>query len=156
MDVVVFFIKWLKDLYVDQLENGGVFFVIFDVLCNNGVFVGWGDVVIIIFWDLYEVYGDMSLLFVQYFLMKVYVEFIWEQVGDFLMWKGGSVFGDWLFYKFYGNNYIVFDGYIDLDMIVMMFFVYFVYLFFQVVAVLGKMEDEQEYWVVYEVVKGRF
>jgi alpha-L-rhamnosidase len=156
MDVAAFFTKWLKDLHADQLENGGVPFVIPDVLRNNGVSAGWGDAATIIPWDLYQVYGDTSLLSVQYPSMKAYVEYIREQAGDALMWKGGSVFGDWLFYKPHGNNHTAPDGYTDPDMIATMFFAHSAHLLSQAAGVLGKTEEEMEYRAVYEAVKAVF
>lgn len=156
MDVAAFFTKWLKDLHADQLENGGVPFVIPDVLRNNGVSAGWGDAATIIPWDLYQVYGDTSLLSAQYPSMKAYVEYIREQAGDALMWKGGSVFGDWLFYKPHGNNHTAPDGYTDPDMIATMFFAHSAHLLSQAAGVLGKTEEEMEYRAVYEAVKAIF
>ena len=156
MDVAAFFTKWLQDLHADQLENGGVPFVIPDVLRNNGVSAGWGDAATIIPWDLYQVYGDTGLLAAQYPSMKAYVEYIREQAGDSLIWKGGSVFGDWLFYKPHGNNHTAPDGYTDPDMIATMFFAHSAHLLSQAAGVLGKQEDEMEYKAVYEAVKEIF
>jgi alpha-L-rhamnosidase len=88
--------------------------------------------------------------------MKAYVEFIREQAGDPMLWKGGSVFGDWLFYKPHGNNHTAPDGYTDPDMIATMFFAHSAHLLAQAAGVLGKTEEEREYRAVYEAVKGRF
>jgi alpha-L-rhamnosidase len=154
MDVSAFFTKWLKDVAADQNANGAVPFVIPDVLRNNGTSAGWGDVSTIAPWTMYLVYGDKRILETQYPSMKAYVEYIRKTAGDSYMWKGGSVFGDWLFYK--SMQQTENDGYTNPDMIATMFYAYSAHLLAQAAAVLGKTDDVQTYNNVFEKVKEAF
>lgn len=156
MDVAAFFTKWLKDLSADQLENGGVPFVIPNALRQNGVSAGWGDVATIAPWTLYQVYGDKDLLATQYPSMKAYVEYIREKAGNTYLWKGGSVFGDWLYYKPQMTNHREPDGHTDQDMIATMFYAYSSDLLSKAAQVLGKEQDAKFYADLYQKVKTVF
>ena len=155
MDVASFFTKWLKDLAADQYPDGKVPFVIPNVLKgSNATSAGWGDVATIAPWTMYKVYGDKQILETQYASMKAYVEYIRKTAGESYLWKGGSVFGDWLFYK--SMRQTENDGYTSPDMIATMFYAYSSKLLAQTAAVLGKAEDEKIYNDVFENVKNAF
>jgi len=154
MDVAAFFTKWLKDVAIDQGSNGAVPFVIPDVLRNNGTSAGWGDVSTIAPWTMYQVFGDRRILETQYPSMKAYVEYIRGKAGDSYLWKGGSVFGDWLFYK--SMQQTENDGYTSPDMIATMFYAYSAKLLAQAAAVLGKTADVETYNGVFDKVKEAF
>jgi alpha-L-rhamnosidase len=154
MNVAAFFTKWLKDLAADQSAEGQVPFVIPDVLRNNETSAGWGDVATIAPWTIYQVYGDKQILETQYASMKAYVEYIRKKAGNSYLWKGGSVFGDWLFYK--SMRQTENDGYTNPDMIATMFFAYSAKLLAQTATVLGKTDDEKLYKDVFEKVKEAF
>lgn len=156
MDVSAFFTKWLKDLSADQRENGSVPFVIPDVLPGQGVSAGWGDVATIAPWTMYQVYGDQRILEEQYPSMKAYVEYIRETAGDNYLWAGGSVFGDWLYYKPKMTSHTEPDGYTNPDMIATMFYAYSADLLSKTANVLGKNEDADFYADLYEKVKKAF
>src|SRR5690606_37389210 len=117
MDVHQFFIKWLKDLAADQYENGGVPFVIPDVLRNKSTSAGWGDAALIAPWTIYLSYGDKKILADQYPSMKAYVEYIRKVADEDYIWKNGSVFGDWLFYRPEMHSHAEPDGYTNNDLI---------------------------------------
>jgi alpha-L-rhamnosidase len=155
MDVAPFFTKWLKDLAADQFPDGKVPFVIPNVLKEvNATSAGWGDVATIAPWTMYKVYGDKQILETQYPSMKAYVGYIRKTAGDSYLWKGGSVFGDWLFYK--SMRQTENDGYTNPDMIATMFYAYSAKLLAQTAGVLGKMDDEKLYNDVFEKVKKAF
>jgi alpha-L-rhamnosidase len=155
MDVAAFFTKWLKDLAADQYPDGKVPFVIPNVLKNsNATSAGWGDVATIAPWTMYTVYGDKQILETQYPSMKAYVEYIRKTASDSYLWKGGSVFGDWLFYK--SMRQTENDGYTNPDMIATMFYAYSAKLVAKTAAVLGRKEDEKLYKDVFEHVKNAF
>jgi alpha-L-rhamnosidase len=154
MDVSAFFTKWLKDVAADQGQDGKVPFVIPDVLRNNGTSAGWGDVSTIAPWTMYQVFGDKRILETQYPSMKAYVEYIRKKAGDGYLWKGGSVFGDWLFYKSMAQTEN--DGYTSPDMIATMFYAYSTHLLEQAAAVLGKTDEQKMYHDVFEKVKEAF
>jgi alpha-L-rhamnosidase len=154
LDVAPFFIKWLKDVSADQLSDGRVPFVIPDVLKNGGTSAGWGDVATIAPWTMYQTYGDKTFLENQYPSMKSYVDYIRSKAGESNVWKGGSVFGDWLFYK--SMRQTESDGYTNPDMIATMFYAYSAKLVSLAAAKLGKTEDELFYKNVFEKVKQTF
>lgn len=155
MDVAAFFTKWLKDLSADQYPDGKVPFVIPNALKNsNATSAGWGDVATIAPWTIYNVYGDKQILETQYQSMKAYVEYIRKIAGETYLWKGGSIFGDWLFYK--SMRQTENDGYTSPDMIATMFYAYSSKLLAQTAAVLGKTADEKIYNDIFEKVKNAF
>jgi len=154
MDVSPFFTKWLKDVALDQNTDGAVPFVIPDVLQNKRTSAGWGDVSTIAPWTIFQVFGDKRILETQYPSMKAYVEFIRSKAGDTYLWKGGSVFGDWLFYK--SMQQTENDGYTNPDMIATMFYAYSAKLLAQAAEVLGKTADVQTYNNVFDKVKEAF
>jgi alpha-L-rhamnosidase len=157
MNVAPFFTKWLKDVTADQHTDGRVPWVIPDVLLPQyPTSAGWGDVAIIAPWTLYRVYGDKRLLETQYTSMKAYVDFIRKTAGDSYLWKGGSIFGDWLYYKPEMENHTEPDGHTNPDMIATMFFAYSAKLLAQTAAVLNKPDDEALYNGVFEKVRAAF
>jgi alpha-L-rhamnosidase len=154
MDVAGFFTKWMKDVAADQLPDGRVPFVIPDVLRDGGCSAGWGDVATIAPWTIYQVFGDKQILETQYPSMKAYVEYIHKKAGETNEWKGGSVFGDWLFYKSMAQTEN--DGYTNPDMIATMFYAYSTKLLAQTAAVLGKTDDAKTYNDLFEKIKATF
>ncbi|HMC83964.1 MAG TPA: family 78 glycoside hydrolase catalytic domain, partial [Chitinophagaceae bacterium] len=154
MDVAPFFTKWLKDVAADQDTNGAVPFVIPNVLGTNATSAGWGDVSTIAPWTMYRVFGDKKILETQYPSMKSYVDYIRNKAGDSYLWKGGSVFGDWLFYKSMAQTEN--DGYTSPDMIATMFYAYSAHLVAQAAAALGKTADAKMYNEVFDKVKEAF
>lgn len=155
MDVAPFFTKWLKDLSADQYKDGAVPFVIPNVLSKNSeTSAGWGDVSTIVPWTIYKVYGDKQILETQYPSMQAYVNYIRNKAGDTYLWKGGSVFGDWLFYK--SMQQTENDGYTSPDMIATMFYAYSADLMSKTAHVLGKTADEKMYSDLFEKIKAAF
>ena len=154
MDVSPFFTKWLKDVAADQIADGAVPDVIPDVLRNKETSAGWGDVSTIAPWTMYRVFGDKKILETQYPSMKAYVEYIRKKAGDSYLWKGGSVFGDWLFYKSMAQTEN--DGYTSPDMIATMFYAYSAHIVAQAASALGKTDDAQTYNNVFEKIKEVF
>ncbi|HYC29351.1 MAG TPA: family 78 glycoside hydrolase catalytic domain, partial [Chitinophagaceae bacterium] len=157
MNVAPFFTKWLKDLSADQYKDGQVPWVIPNVLGTNyPTSAGWGDVSTIAPWTMYRVYGDKQLLETQYPSMKAYVDFIRKKSGESMIWKDGSVFGDWLFYKPEMSDHTAPDGYTNPDMIATAFYAYSSLLVSQAAAELGKQQDAEFYKSLYEKVRSVF
>ena len=143
MDVSSFFTKWLKDVAADQKPGGEVPDVIPDILNKQGSVTaqpsaGWGDVAVIAPWTMYLVYGDKHFLENQYPSMKAWVEYIRKRAGDSYIWKGGSKYGDWLFYHPPVNNHTEPDGYTEHDFIATAFYAYSASLLADAAKVLGK------------------
>ena len=164
MDVAAFFTKWLRDLAADQRPGGAVPFVIPDVLdkpdsMNVGVSAGWGDAAVIIPWTMYEVYDDRQLLESQYASMKAYVDYIHQRSGDSLIWRGGSVFGDWLFYHpspTHLDYHVSPDAHTNHELISTAFFAHSADVVSQAATVLGKTQDAAYYKDLFEKIKKTF
>lgn len=98
MGVDNFFAKWMKDLRADQNPDGGVPFVVPNVLgAGAASSAGWADVSTIIPWNMYLAYGDTAILAQQYSFMKAWVNYLKDHSENDL-WNTGFHFGDWLFY----------------------------------------------------------
>ena len=156
MDVAAFFTKWLKDVAVDQSEEGAIPFVVPNVLGSVRASAGWADVVTIAPWTLYNVYGDKDILATQYPAMKKYVDFVRKDAGRNFIWEDGSVFGDWLFFKPEMSKWRDPDGHTDQDLIATAFYAYSTQLLIEAAEVLGKDEDVKEYSDVLENIKKAF
>ena len=95
-DTERFYFKWLNDLAADQREDGGVGFVIPDLLQAEKPSAAWGDAAVIIPWELYLAYGDAGVLSRQFESMKRWVEYITGATTKQYLWAGGEHFADWL------------------------------------------------------------
>ncbi len=160
-NVAPFFTKWLKDVSADQKQAGEVPHVIPDVLNPQGSLTGatsagWGDVAVIAPWTMYTVYGDKRFLETQYPGMKAWVEYIRKKAGDSLIWKDGSVFGDWLFYHPPVNNHPEPDGHTEHDFIATAFYAYSASLLARAAGELGKADDEKFYNDLFNSIKKVF
>ena len=160
-DVSAFFTKWLKDVAAEQRPAGEIPVVIPDVLDGQGsptasASAGWGDVAVIVPWTMYTVYGDRRLLETQYPSMKKWVEYIRNKAGDSYIWKGGSIYGDWLFYHPPVNNHSEADGFTEHDFIATAFYAYSASILAQAARVLGKTDDEKFYTDLFEKIRKVF
>jgi len=161
MDVASFYTKWLKDIATDQKRGGEVPDVIPDVLDNQDALItqpsaGWGDVSVIIPWTMYLVYGDKKILENQYQSMRAWVEYIRKKAGDSYLWKGGSKYGDWLFYHPPLNNHTEPDGYTEHDFIATAFFAYSTNILAEAAKVLAKSDDAKTYNDLFNKIKEVF
>ena len=160
-NVAAFFTKWLKDVALDQKPGGEVPDVIPDVLNRQDAKIaapsaGWGDVAVIVPWNMYRIYGDRQLLENQYPSMKAWVDYIRGKAGNSYLWKGGSKYGDWLFYHPPVNNHTEPDGFTEHDFISTAFFAYSTSLLARTAEVLGKTEDQKLYSDLFSKIKTVF
>ncbi|SDF12172.1 alpha-L-rhamnosidase [Mucilaginibacter pineti] len=100
-DARSFYAKYLADLAADQYANGLVPNVIPDFQPDKigGDAPGWADAATVIPWQLFELYGDTSLLRLQYPAMKKWVErMAGSAAANNGLWavREGIVWGDWL------------------------------------------------------------
>lgn len=150
-----FFAKWLKDVAIDQTEDGRIPFVVPNVLGKNASgSAGWADAATIIPWNMYLAYGDKRILEDQYESMKKWVGFMENNSSNYL-WNKGFHFGDWLFYRPNDDN----DGraaVTDKYLIAQCFFAYSTQLVINTAKVLGKTDDEQKYTALLKNVKDAF
>lgn len=106
MGVDPFFRSWLRDLAAEQTAEGGVPFVIPNILegmsspdgqaIPNHSSCGWGDAATICPWTIYLRYADRALLEEQYPSMRAWVEYIRARARGGFIWDSGFHFGDWV------------------------------------------------------------
>jgi alpha-L-rhamnosidase len=161
MEVSAFFTKWLKDVSADQKQGGEVPDVIPDILNRQGALTaqpsaGWGDVAVITPWTMYLVYGDIKFLENQYPSMKAWVEYIRKKAGSSYIWKGGSKYGDWLFYHPPVNAHTDSDGFTERDFIATAFYAYSTSLMVEAARALGKNDDAKMYEDLFSKIKEVF
>lgn len=122
MDVQSFLTRWLRNLTIEQREEGQVPNIVpwdrtareRDEASGNVSSAGWGDACIIVPWSLYRAYGDRRVLEEHYGTMVKWMEYVirtaeqgvpegFDTTTDFLaterqkwLWNTGFHFGDWL------------------------------------------------------------
>lgn len=158
MDVAGFFSKWLKDVALDQFENGSVPFVVPDVLSSPGKpaggSAGWSDAAVIIPWDMYLSYGDKRILETQYQSMAKWVEYERQRAGDDYIWDGDFHFGDWLAFATTRPDYP--GATTSKDLIATAFFAHSTDLLQRTAQVLGKQGDAARYAELLSRIKKAF
>ncbi len=96
-DVNGFLDSWLADLSAEQTEDGGVPFVIPNILPDpSPAAAAWSDASCVVPWVLYQRFGDTGILVRQLPSMRAWVDKMAALAGDDLLWTGGFQFGDWL------------------------------------------------------------
>lgn len=164
MNTAPFFEKWLLDLKADQLENGGVPYVIPDVLKSDVQIIdkkeddphsatGWADAALICPWTIYLSYGDTRILETQYDSMKAWVEYIRSRAADGLIWNSGFHFGDWVALDAKEGSYF---GATATDLICTAYYAYSTQLLAKTAAVLGKDRDAHAYAGLYQKIVAAF
>lgn len=147
MNAAPFFSSWLKDLKLDQLNNGTVPYVVPNTVkdLNIGV-AGWGDAATICPWTLYLIFGDKRILEDQYNSMKAWVEYIKSQTDNTFIWEKGFQFGDWL----------SLDGKTPNDYIATAYFAYSTSILVKVATVLNNTIDASTYSKLYKNIINAF
>ena len=92
-DVYSFWASWLQSAREEHFENGGIPFVIPNIL-GNGVSSGWGDAVTVIPWEIYMRTGDKNVLSDNYEMMKRWVAFNQSKATNHIV--DIHSFSDWL------------------------------------------------------------
>lgn len=96
-DVAAFFGKWLKDVALEQEENGAVrSFTPHNDSYDLRFSAAWGDAVVTIPYELYRIYGDREALRQQFPCMRRWVDFMHADGPEEYLWIGGNHYGDWL------------------------------------------------------------
>ena len=158
-DTAAFYTKWLKDVALDQEDDGAVPFVIPNVLSHDtrkgeAASAGWADVAVVVPWVVYQSYGDKRILEEQYSSMKAWVECMRRQAGERYIWSKGFSFGDWLAFATTRSDYP--GATTDKDLIQTAYFARSTALLARTAEVLGKKEDAAEYNSLEEKIKAAF
>ena len=158
-DTAAFYTKWLKDVALDQEDDGAVPFVIPNVLSHQtrkgaAASAGWADVAVVVPWTVYQAFGDKRILEEQYPSMKAWVEYMRRQAGDRYIWSNGFSFGDWLAFATTDSDYP--GATTDKDFIQTAYFARSTALLAKSAEVLGKKEDAEQYTALEEKIKAAF
>lgn len=151
-DVHAFWASWLQSLRETQFENGGIPFVVPDVLQNNRVSSGWGDAAVIIPWEIYFRTGDKGVLQENFEMMKGWVAHHQSVTKGYI--SNMNTFGDWLqpFPLKERNN----KGDTSKNLIGTAFFAYSAKLTAKAAEVLGMPEEQSKYKELYKTVAKAF
>jgi alpha-L-rhamnosidase len=147
-----FFTKWLRDLKADQFSNGGVPFVIPNIVEGDSS-AAWGDAAVICPWTVYLIYGDTRILKEQYSSMQAWVEYIRAQGENEVAWNTGFHFGDWLGLDSKEDSYF---GATPDELIATAFYAYSTRLLRDTAKVLKKGDDVKQYDELFNRIKKYF
>ena len=158
-DTAGFYTKWLKDVALDQEDDGAVPFVIPNVLSHKtrkgaAAAAGWADVAVVVPWTVYQAFGDKRILEAQYPSMKAWVEYMRRQAGDRYLWNTGFSFGDWLAFATTESDYP--GATTDKDLIQTAYFARSTELLAKTAQVLGKNDDAAEYAALEDKIASAF
>ncbi|MGC1265569.1 MAG: glycoside hydrolase family 78 protein [Candidatus Acidiferrum sp.] len=158
-DTAAFYTKWLKDVALDQEDDGAVPFVIPNALSHDtrkgqAAAAGWADVAVVVPWTVYQSFGDKRILAVQYPSMKAWVEYMRRQAGDRYLWNTGFAFGDWLAFATTDSDYP--GATTDKDLIQTAYFARSTELLAKTARVLGNRQDAEEYAGLEDKIKAAF
>ena len=147
-DTDSFYTKWLKDIALDQQDDGAVPFVIPNALSHDtrkgsAASAGWADVATVLPWTVYQAFGDKRVLEEQYPSMKAWVEYMRRAAGEKYIWSSGFSFGDWLAFATTDADYP--GATTAKDFIQTAYFARSTELLAKTAEVLGKNEDAAEY-----------
>jgi len=153
-EVAPFYTKWMKDVALDQLDNGIIPHVIPDVLRGQGGATGWADVVAIIPWTVYQIYGDTRILEESYPAITKWVAYMNGRAGDDHLWTGDSHFGDWLAFATTHSDYP--GATTEKDLIATAYFYYTTSLAGKMAAILNRSDDQKKYETLASQIKTAF
>ena len=155
MDSSAFFSKFGYDLAKEQVKFGGMVpYVIPVANMKGGGSSAWGDVATILPWNVYEFYGDTSILEQQFESMRAWVDFIKatdDSTGGKRLWTSGFHFGDWL--SLDGNDSNSPMGGTPEDFISSAYYFYSARLTARAASVLGRDEAAKQYGMLADEIK---
>jgi alpha-L-rhamnosidase len=158
-DTAAFYTKWLRDVALDQEDDGAVPFVIPNSLTHDtrkgaAASAGWADVAVVLPWTMYQAFGDKRILEEQYPSMKAWVEYMRRAAGEKYLWNTGFTFGDWLSFATTSAAYP--GATTSPDLIQTAYFARSTELLAKTALVLGKREDAAEYARLEEKIRAAF
>lgn len=158
MDTYTFYRKFMKDLRYEQTKNlGAVPFTVPDIAFGGKTSSAWGDAATIIPWNMYLMYGDVSLLETQYSGMKDWVDYIKSRdalTGNQRLWIADNHFGDWLALD--SSKAGIPTGGTDMTLIATGYYYLSSVLTAKAADVLDKMEDCAKYTKLAKEIKAAF
>lgn len=152
-NVLQFFSKWLADVRAEQRKDGAVIDIAPNFWKTQGTSTAWGDVICIVPWQMYLMYGDTKILKDNFDAMKGWVDYITSDSADRYLWTSDKSdensrsrhYGDWLALDAPYGSY---RGITNPDFIATAFYSYSTKLVVKAGKVLGR--DVSEYERLYE------
>ncbi|WP_372775099.1 family 78 glycoside hydrolase catalytic domain [Mangrovibacterium sp.] len=156
-DMYAFWAGYLQNVREEQREDGSIPNVIPDVL-HGGVSSGWGDVCVIVPWEMYFRTGDVSVLKDNYETMKKWIGFYESRVENNDYIPKIASFCDWLQpYSTPRENYrMTRRGDTPPDLANTAYFARAVELTMRSALVLGKTEEAKELQSLHKAIKEAF
>lgn len=184
MDMDAFFTRWLRNVVLEQLDDGQVpnnvpywksYGETFFPIQQSHTSAAWGDACIIVPWVLYNAYGDVRVLEETYRTMVRWVAYIEQQAASGIpetfegemtperierqkfLWNTGFHFGDWLIPSMtagYANPFE--SAKATKELVACCFYAYSTELLAQIAAVLGKREDAERYQALSQKIRQAF
>ncbi len=173
MDVDAFFTRWLRNLVLEQREDGQVpttapywrsYEETFFPMQGSHTSAGWGDACIIVPWVIYNAYGDIRILEEIYPTMKKWVGYVQKMAEEGIpeslegemtperrerhkyLWNTGFHFGDWLIPSMTAGYQNPFESAnATKELIACCFYAYSTELLADIAHTLGKKADAQHY-----------
>ena len=136
-----FYHRWLTSMRDDQLDDGNYRDVVPET--SFGGHFGWADAGVIVPWQVYQQYGDKSVLKSSYESMTKYIDYIEKNGKDLIQPFGG--YGDWV--AVVGTQS---------DLTNTCYAAYDVQIMIQVAKALGKKADEQRFTTLFQNMKNAF
>ena len=154
-EVHAFWASWLQSMRESQYENGGIPFVVPDVLKNNRVSSGWGDAAVVIPWEIYFRTGDINILKENFDMMKKWVNFHESEATDYI--SAMNSYSDWLQpYPSTNDRKKSNFGDTPMNFISTAYFAYAAKLTQQAAEVLGEKKGADDFKVLFANVKNAF
>ena len=106
-DATEIYRRWMRDLRLSQAESGAVRDIIpYCEFWGEGN-AAWGDAVVIVPWNVYDMTGDISILRENYEAMKRWITYCKSQADGTWKYNGaGTAMGDWLSYEPLDSRYV--------------------------------------------------
>lgn len=154
-----FFEKWLGDVRSEQRGNGSVPDTVPNFWNLGGASTAWGDVITVLPWTLYEMYGDSRSLEANFDAMKRWVDYITNDTLDEYLWispddshkQWRKHYGDWLALDAPYGSY---HGSTSDNFVASAFYAYSTSLLVKAGEALGK--DMTEYRSLYDNIVSKF
>lgn len=163
MNVCNFFKKWLKDLALEQHDDGGIPHVIPDMITgsapkgdmwyqNEDSASGWADAAVIIPWKMYLYYGDEDIIRRQFASMKAWIDYMAAHTTDHVFGDKLQM-GDWVALDASEGSYF---GATPTELTCMAYNAYVVKLFSKMADIIGEKEISRTYRQQYEDIREAF
>jgi len=183
MDVAAFLTNWLRNLALEQREDGAVpiivpyFPAIEEMQAGMGTHTsaGWGDACVIVPWALYQAYGDTRILTEMYPVMVRWLDYVIQAAAENIpenlsgdlteerrerqryLWNTGFHFGDWLIPSLCDEKDGAMRGaFATKELVSTCFFAHSAELVANIAEVLGKQEDAAFYRDLSDKVRDAF